>query len=83
MEWVRGDVEARSSRIAGGGTSWPQHLPLAELAQSHRVQPIGLGPAGEVLALHTTPVGRCTATADLILVLGQQRWPTTQLPAPD
>jgi anti-sigma factor RsiW len=29
--------------------AWPQHLPLGDLAQPDRVQPVGLGPPGEVL----------------------------------
>src|SRR3954454_7830318 len=43
-------VRSRSSRIAGGGTKRGRSIALlGDLAQPHRVQPVGLGPAGQVL----------------------------------
>ena len=43
-------VRSRSRRIGGRRhEAGPQHLPLGDLAQPHRVQPVGLGPARQVL----------------------------------
>ena len=35
--------------VAGRHEAGPQHLPLGDLAQPHRVQPVGLGPARQML----------------------------------
>jgi hypothetical protein len=29
--------------------AWPQHLPLGDLGQPHRIEPVGLGPPRQVL----------------------------------
>ena len=43
-------VRSRSSRIGlRRHETGPQHLPLGDLAQPHRVQPVGLGPPRQVL----------------------------------
>lgn len=46
---IRYRVRSRSRRICGGGTKLAQHLPLGDLGQPDRVQPAGLGTAGQML----------------------------------
>jgi len=45
---VAGHVSQLPDRL-WGDEAGPQHLPLGELAQPDRIQPVGLGPPGEVL----------------------------------
>ena len=47
---ARYQVRYRSWRMSAGGTKLgPQHLALGDLAQPDRVQPVGLGPSGQML----------------------------------